>query len=648
MTPNDDQSTAELLALLCDEAISPEQMQRLDRLICTDAAVRRLYMEYLDLHARLSYQFHQPAEAVGPLPCGQSGLPAEHCGSALPGQPFAVGDRASWRTDSPADVPFLPIIVQNSPGLPTAVSSFLSPFGSLAISYLLAAVIVGIGLLIGWACQVSTSQQVTRYDPRPAAASLFPKSEMAFVGRVTGMIECRWADQSETAEYAYVSLGRKYSLLSGLMEITYDRGAKVILQGPCIYVVESETGGYLSQGKVTALVTKKAEDGRRKAEKNDDLRMMNDELSAKNQDSKSTHYSSFITHHSFLSPLPSPLFSIRTPTALVTDFGTEFGVEVNKDGATASHVFRGKVVLTVLDGDEKQNRKIALAANESARIEREPGSKALAAHPQKADAAGFVRSAQFAAQVKEIGELPLRPFRAWQAASEGLRKREDLLAYYDFQRDPDHPRDESGYELLRNRASTGRKFDGRVRGAIRMGMTQGRFPGKDALRFIYPSDGVRINIPGEFSRLTLAASVSLERNANSFSGIFMSDKWERADYFHWQFTAGGSILFGAYNAVGQYPLEAPEAADFAGWHVWCLAYDGPDGRLTAYVDGRRLKEWTVAKGLSLKIGEATIGNWDPRDYDVPRPLSGRMDEFAIFAGTLRDADIKQIFLSLQK
>lgn len=64
--------------------------------------------------------------------------------------------------------------------------------------------------------------------------------------------------------------------------------------------------------------------------------------------------------------------------------------------------------------------------------------------------------------------------------------------------------------------------------------------------------------------------------------------------------------------------------------------------MAEYVDGRRLKEWTLAKGLTLKIGEATIGNWDPLDYGVPRPLSGRMDEFSIFT-RCGDADIRQLY-----
>ena len=49
------------------------------------------------------------------------------------------------------------------------------------------------------------------------------------------------------------------------MEITYDTGAKVILQGPVTYDVESSAGGYLSLGKLTVRVERggKAEGGGR-------------------------------------------------------------------------------------------------------------------------------------------------------------------------------------------------------------------------------------------------------------------------------------------------------------------------------------------------------------------------------------------------
>ena len=117
-------------------------------------------------------------------------------------------------------------------------------------------------------------------------------------------------------------MGRKYALASGLMEITYDTGAKVILQGPCTYEVDSAAGGFLSLGKLTARV-----------EKNDECGMMNDEV----EDTEIR-----TSHHFSIHPLIH-LFSVRTPTAIVTDLGTEFGVEVKPGTGTEVHVFRGRV-----------------------------------------------------------------------------------------------------------------------------------------------------------------------------------------------------------------------------------------------------------------------------------------------------------------
>jgi hypothetical protein len=79
------------------------------------------------------------------------------------------------------------------------------------------------------------------------------------------------------------------------------------------------------------------------------------------------------------------LFAVRTPTALVEDLGTEFGVEVLQSGETASHVFAGRVVMRVdgaenggrVTGDinpESPNPEIVLSAGQSARMERDAKS----------------------------------------------------------------------------------------------------------------------------------------------------------------------------------------------------------------------------------------------------------------------------------
>ena len=87
-------------------------------------------------------------------------------------------------------------------------------------------------------------------------------------------------------------------------------------------------GGFLSIGKLTA-----------RLEKNDKRGTLN----AKVSDSSS----SFIVHRSS--------FAVRTPTATVTDLGTEFGVEVSSEGATDTQVFVGKVRIATAGGQRGGN-----------------------------------------------------------------------------------------------------------------------------------------------------------------------------------------------------------------------------------------------------------------------------------------------------
>jgi hypothetical protein len=229
-----------------------------------------------------------------------------------PSERGAVGCQPSFVAD-PSTFPGLaPIAVQDS----LNPNSSMSALGGFFLSYAIAAVIVAIGMLIGWECQVSIPQAGDQGAAQLAqrSSALHPEPELVFVGRVTGMSDCRWADsKTGTVLLAYVPLNRKYALASGLMEISYDSGARVILEGPCDYEVQSKAGGSLSVGRLTARVQKK-------------------QGSATNQPSAIGNHQS-----------PSPLFTVCTPTAIVTDLGTEFGVDASPAGVTETHVFSGTV-----------------------------------------------------------------------------------------------------------------------------------------------------------------------------------------------------------------------------------------------------------------------------------------------------------------
>ena len=220
------------------------------------------------------------------------------------------------------------------------------------------AVLLGIGLLIGWTWRISLrsagcpSRKGDRSDlagrregaPKRTGPVTFPpggpQMEPQPVARITAMADCRWIDPAtEAFALEEVPLGRKFALASGLLEITYDSGAKVILQGPCMYEVESARGGFLSLGKLTASVERRAEGGGRRAEDEVDSGRVGSGQQIQNPESKIQDYS--------FRPPPSALrpFFCSHPHGHRDRLGTEFGVEVNRSGTSRAYVFQGKVEL---------------------------------------------------------------------------------------------------------------------------------------------------------------------------------------------------------------------------------------------------------------------------------------------------------------
>jgi hypothetical protein len=326
-----------LLARLADGPITPQEKERLNALLAADPRAQQMFADYAMLEACLEMVWTS----------GEGQL-TESCETAEP--------------ESVAGA--LPVLIEGVPDLQAPVSPLYSG-GSFLFSYAAAVVIVGIGLLIGWAYQVSIPcpehGESAQLGPRPMPTDVRAEPKIVFVGRITDTVECRRADsKTGTADYGYVALGQKYALASGLMEITYDTGAKVILQGPCVYKVESRAGGYLSRGRLTARIERKGERGERRGER---------------ENSTANYQSSIVNHHSHsslpspLSSLPSPLFTVRTPTAKVADLGTEFGVEVDSSGGSVAHVYAGKVELIAVSSTEAEGAKaVRLEKNESARV----------------------------------------------------------------------------------------------------------------------------------------------------------------------------------------------------------------------------------------------------------------------------------------
>jgi hypothetical protein len=356
------------VGLLLEGELSPDDQSRLEQVLVHDDAALTYYESYVELHSLLHWQHGLTEKDAGGIP------PQNVAGVTLAPQTTYPG-----------------IIFLGNPA-PDLINH---SFSGWPLAYLVATVVLAIALFVSAFVNVSQPVDVVRYDnslpSRPAALP-------AVVGRITAAVDCvlgraegrgqgtedislpssgndrkagrgrgagaEGGEESDSLLSALhsplVLLGDTLELRSGLLEITYDTGARVILQGPVTYEVESPTGGYLSVGKLTARLDSHSEISNLKSQ-------------------ISNHQSEIINHQ----------FAVRTPTAVVTDLGTEFGVEVDKQGGTTSHVFRGSVRVQRLSArgtaDTAGN---VLHENESTRITRDSGEIVVV---RNAKTNGFVR-----------------------------------------------------------------------------------------------------------------------------------------------------------------------------------------------------------------------------------------------------------------
>ena len=322
-------SVDELRALAdaaCNGALTEQGVVQLERLLYDNAEAQQFYLNHVCLDRRLRWEFaRQVQEPTAPA----------------------------------APPPALGFLADTFHGTVGYISS------GWPLAYLAATAILGVALLMAAVVPVSQPQQIAgrvgwdkRSDAPPSQGEHAPLDNRlpaypVTVGRITGMVDCRWERTSQGPSpktqdprpKTFVSLGDTFALASGLVEITYDTGAKVILQGPVTYRVESRDGGFLSFGKVTARIEGTAD-------LKSEIRNPKSETVSK---SPNLQISKFVVH---------------TPTATVTDLGTEFGVEVDKQGGTTSHVYRGSVRLQVTYADGKAEGPVqVLHENESARVE---------------------------------------------------------------------------------------------------------------------------------------------------------------------------------------------------------------------------------------------------------------------------------------
>ena len=608
-----------LLWALRDDNFSAEDSEKLQQILANDSEARELYVWYSFLCGSLIWDHSAGRDevALGEAASVEAAR-NQWIEDTEKSGPWSVvnGQRSEIQSPKSKNSNPLPPVILDTSDFPSPLAP--SPFyvaHPFLFSNVFALLVTAIGLLGAWFYQIDIPQTVARKD-RPAAISnkSFHPDSLEFVGRVTNMVDVKWSDdQTATVNGANVSVDRQYALASGLMEISYDTGAKVILQGPVTYQVKTRDSGFLARGKLTARVEKKVEGMKPQA--------------ANQKSSRST--------------IHDPLFTIKTPTATVTDLGTEFGLEVHPSGATSAYVFQG---IIEMQPNVKNSQAIRLSANESVQVDISDDQQNAMVRHIAFDPAVFVRSEKLLKMAQQSrAEWKPTSFRRWMSFSQELRRDPSLMAYYDFQQQDGRP------TVLPNVAGKGNSaLDGTVENVT---WSDGRMVGKHALQFNSVSDYVQLNLPKKVDDLTLSAWIQVQSLDEGQIGLLMSSGWGQLGQIHWQLTNDGRVALDAYDTSGREWIYKSEPVfdrqRFYQWTHIAVVYDHVAGLVRFYADGKPVGEKKIIMITPLCIREARIGQWNMKgvmqQYGASRSLRGRIDEMAIFGRALSASDIQGLF-----
>jgi hypothetical protein len=639
--PSKFERIAVLAELACEGRLTERDTQQLEDLLHGDADIQKFYLQCVRIDGCLRWEFG--------LQC--DGAANEQKIASLP---LAPANEQTYSLNAP-----ILIHVDKQPLFPFAHSrtswrEYLLPFALASLAALVFSI-------VGWYWKIADNSEISRIFSHPTATPIdeppnskgstvtgqpgeattqHPELRKNAVAQIVRRDHCRWQRNTVEPKNDNIVLGTTLSLDSGLLELVYSSGARVVLQGPCVYRVDSDFGGFLQVGKLTALVEKKTErlgdpETRRLAT-----------LSSSDPQSPTP-------------PLFPSLFAVHTPTAIVTDLGTEFGVEVEESGVTRSHVFQGKVTFVARSPNgERQDGELTIVENQSACAEMKARSgKILVTRGGNVNPAGFVRVGPLTKNAKELREASLKPFRQWQAFSKELCRRDDLLAYYDFQRATDNPCNKGNSEILPNRSNRGDSFNGSLFGAITLGMADGRIPGKRSLNILGCGDCVRVPLNVQLRDFTLAAWVNVNNSEKRIRVIIAGEEfYARAGTVHWQFTPDGRLQLAVSSGDVTQDLRwtsnetVVSNGRSSGWLHVAVVRRAASGDVLFYVGGKPVasqpedaEKTAKYSAIPFNIGRAMIGNWSEGARESgDRVLNGRIDELMLFDRALTEEEVRSL------
>lgn len=219
-----------------------------------------------------------------------------------------VHGRLEWELGEPAQA----LIREKAPAPRIRTRSFSRPRWVVPLA---SAAALALAMLIGRHLPEAPDPAVIRNVPAPAPGPPEPDS----VGRITRSAQAQWT--SPPLEAGDTVESGSLELAGGSVEITFDCGATVLLDGRSSLTLTSATRARLESGKATVAIPPEARG-----------------------------------------------FVLETPSTLLSEHNTRFGVAVESDGSAEVHVLEGRVELNGKWGDLSS---LMLAKNKPVRVNRE-------------------------------------------------------------------------------------------------------------------------------------------------------------------------------------------------------------------------------------------------------------------------------------
>jgi len=316
----------ELLLLMLDDQISPEQLETLNLILTRNPQAARYYCEFIGIYVELGHYGSVFVSKAGTEDQTTDGDFYVACRQALErlNETTTIADQPSpFSTDEPRAVDIYWDVVRQKNAIKEIAEKAFARFKeeerqrqeALAYRQYVAMrrkLVVGVSAVTALVIIVLAGGLVpilTRDVPAAPIASVDPATPPV-VAVISESSRARWADEDPRTVGTELNPGTVI-LREGFAELTFKSNAKLILEAPAeLDLINGRQSG-LKSGILTAYVPEAAKG-----------------------------------------------FVVRTPSVEITDLGTAFGLQVAAEGVTDLHVLSGYVA-TVLENESMDEAKRA-------------------------------------------------------------------------------------------------------------------------------------------------------------------------------------------------------------------------------------------------------------------------------------------------